>query len=395
MDTLPNPAFFRRFGASALVVACAFAVAGCAGFGASGPSAGAIQKAVDAGARVRVVEVNQEVTRGVVAAETRSTFAQTFAGPAQRHGIIGIGDMLEVSIWEAPPAVLFSSGLGSALAVGAPSVAHSSDLSGQMVDADGNIVVPFAGTIRAAGLTPNELGRVINGRLAGKAHEPQTLVRLIQNKATEVTVVGEVATSRRIPLTPRNERLLDALADAGGVRQPVDKVVIQLTRGSTVSSRPLGAIIRDPAENIPLASGDVVTALFQPYSFQALGAFGVNAEVPFEATGLSLAQAIGRVGGLQDNRANIKGLFIFRFENPAALPPSVAANAPVTPEGKVPVIYKVNMGDPATFFAMQSFPIRDKDILYVSNAPVADIQKFVNLVSQMAFSIAGVVSTIP
>jgi polysaccharide export outer membrane protein len=52
---------------------------------------------------------------------------------------------------------------------------------------------------------------------------------------------------------------------------------------------------------------DVVTALYQPYSFTALGAVGRNAEIDFEGTGLTLTQALGRIGGLRDDRADIKG----------------------------------------------------------------------------------------
>jgi polysaccharide export outer membrane protein len=63
----------------------------------------------------------------------------------------------------------------------------------------------------------------------------------------------------------------------------------------------------------------VVTALFQPYSFTALGATGANAEIAFEATGITLAQALGRAGGLQDQRADVRGAFLFRLEDPRAL----------------------------------------------------------------------------
>jgi len=101
------------------------------------------------------------------------------------------------------------------------------------------------------------------------------------------------------------------------------------------------------------------------------------------------------VGGLKDDRANIRGVFIFRLENPAALDPSVAATAQRTPDGRIPVIYRVDLSNPAMFFVAQSFPIRDKDVLYASNAPLADLQKFVSIVSSMAFSVIGITNSIP
>lgn len=373
----------------------ALLLGGCANLGASGPSSRAVNQASAADSRVRIVALSEPVARSIAAAADGSTFASVFGDMPQRHGLISPGDILDVSIWEAPPAVLFTSGRASVAGGAMPNQAGGSDFPGQMVDADGTITVPFAGRIKAVGRSPNDVGREIAARLASKAHDPQAMVRIAQNQGSDVTVVGDVATSRRIALTTRNERLLDALAGAGGVRQPVDKVLIQITRGATVASRPLGAIIRDPKENITLAPSDIITALFQPYSFQALGALGANAEVPIEGSGISLAQGLARVGGLQDQRANIKGVFIFRFEDPAALPPDQRSGAPLTPDGKIPVIYRIDMSDPATFFVMQTFPMRDKDILYVSNAPAVDFQKFVGLVSQLTFSIVGIAAQVP
>jgi polysaccharide export outer membrane protein len=59
------------------------------------------------------------------------------------------------------------------------------------------------------------------------------------------------------------------------------------------------------------------------------------------------------------------------------------------------VIYRVDMSNPATFFVAQSFPIRNKDVLYVSNAPLSDIQKFVQIVSGMASTVIGLGQAIP
>lgn len=153
---------------------------------------------------------------------------------------------------------------------------------------------------------------------------------------------------------------------------------------------PLDQVIADPRQNIMLQTGDVVTALFQPFSFTTLGATGRNEELPFEASGITLAQALGRVGGLQDQRADPKGVFIFRFEDPMALGFTSLEGVATTPEGKVPVIYRINLKDPQTFFVAQSFPMRNKDVVYASNAPLADIQKFVAIISSVVFPIVSV-----
>jgi polysaccharide export outer membrane protein len=138
----------------------------------------------------------------------------------------------------------------------------------------------------------------------------------------------------------------------------------------------------------------VVTVYYQPYSFTVLGATGTNAEVPLEGTTVTLSQALGRVGGLQDNRADIRGVFVFRFEDPKALDPSLAAGARVTADGKIPVIYRVDLKNPATLLVAQTFPIKNKDVLYVANTPLSDLGKFVGIVSSMTYSLVNLGHTV-
>jgi polysaccharide export outer membrane protein len=339
------------------------------------------------GAPVRIIDVTGDVARLVAANNHAASFAEALGDAPPVGTVIAPGDIIDIALWEAPPAMLFgASGLGAGLA--APTA--SAGIPQQMVGDEGRITVPFAGSVVVAGRTPQQVEREIVSRLAGKAHRPQAVVRLVQNEARNVTIVGEVATNRRMPLTSRGERLLDALAAAGGSKQAVGKTMIQVTRGDKVAALPLQTVIDDPRQNIRLQTDDVVTALYQPYSFTSLGATGTSAEINFEATGLTLAQALGRVGGLQDNRADIKGVFIFRLEDPSVVDAALVDGASRTPDGKIPVIYRVNLADPATFFIAQGFPIRNSDILYVSNAPLTDIQKFVGLITSTTFSFINI-----
>lgn len=368
-------------------------LSGCAAMTASGPSSKSIRaergQSIDE-AQIKLVDVTDAVTRTLIANTHHTSFVEDLGEGRPIGSVIGQGDVLDVAIWEAPPATLFGSS-GSDVRLGSTSsgsLARGSSLPEQMVDSDGQIIIPFIGRVQAAGRTPQEIARTITSRLSGMAHQPQAIVRLSRNAAANVTVVGEVANSARVPLTSRGERILDILATAGGVRQPVGKMTVQVTRGTKVSSLPLETVIRDPRQNVRLEPDDVMTLLYQPYSFTALGAVGKNDELPFEATGLTLAQALGRIAGLQDSRADVKGVFIFRFEDPNAVDPALREGARLTPDGRMPIIYRVNMKDPSSFFIAQSFPIHDKDVLYVSNAPLADIQKFVSVIFSTFLPIA-------
>lgn len=336
----------------------------------------------------------------MMAEQRASLFSETFSEPTIKELVIGRGDRIDITIWEAPPASLFGSS-GSAVAGGNSAfisdggrLARQTGLPGQIVGADGNVRVPFVGVVIAAGRTPQQVANEIERRLRGKAHEPQAMVSLANNAATNVVVVGEVANSLRMPLTEKRERLLDALAAAGGTRQPIGKSTVQLTRGSVAETLPLSTIITDPRQNVALQADDVVTVLYRPYSFTALGAVSRNGEIEFEGTGLTLAQALGRVGGLDDNKAAARGVFIFRLADAHDLNIASDGRGQTTPDGKLPIIFRANLSDPQTFFLAQSFPIRDKDVIYVTNAPLADLQKFVSIIGSLVYPIASVQNTI-
>lgn len=365
---------------------------GCAYLPAAGPTKSEIEKGAEQtrAAAIQIVDVNDDVARQLLAQRSLHMFSETLGGAPDSSELLGAGDAVEVTIWEAPPAALFA--VASIDPRGGLTGARATTLPEQVIDSDGTIVVPFAGKIHAAGETPSGVQDEIVRGLTGKANQPEVLVRLTRNSSRNVTVVGEVNRSLRVPLTPGQERLLDALAAAGGTREPVNKTMIQLTRGGQVQALPLDTIIRDPKQNVALHAGDVITALFDPLSFTALGASGKNLEVNFEAQGITLAQALARVGGLTDSQSDPRGVFIFRFEPRNALK---WPHEPVTttPEGMVPVVYRIDLRNPDSFFVMQSFGVNNKDVLYVANAPIAELQKFLNLVFSVVYPVLNAKQT--
>ena len=357
----------------------------------SGPSREQVQEKPDAKGinGIQLIAVNDAVTRKLLANNRHSLFSEAFASTPKPSDVVGAGDVIAVSIWEAQPAILFGntmasalSGPGSATVNMLPPSTQSTTFPEQMVSSDGTINIPFAGRMSVAGHTTEWIEAEIVQRLQGLANQPQAMVQVIRNATSNVTIVGDVNTSLRMPLTAKGELLLDALAAAGGVKQPINKTTLQITRGSRVLSLSLETIIRDPKQNIMLQPGDLITALYQPLSFMVLGATGKNDEVNFEAQGISLSQALARAGGLDDARADARAVFIFRFEDKAAL--DWASPPMTTPEGKVPVIYQLDLKDPASFFVAQSFLIQNRDVLYVSNSPTAELQKFISIIATTA-----------
>ncbi|MFC3874696.1 polysaccharide biosynthesis/export family protein [Neisseria musculi] len=327
---------------------------------------------------VAVVDVDERVISTLYAAGR----GQSLADLATRHSgfadAVGEGDVLEITLWEAAPAVLFGGALNS---VGSGS-AQTVSLPPQIVDTRGRVSVPFLGDVAVSGKTPDRIRREIVGRLKKMANQPQAMVRVAQNNSSNVTVI-RAGRSIRMPLTGHRERVLDAVAAVGGTDSGVQDISVQLTRGGIVRTAALETVTAEAGQNIVLRPGDVLTLLSKPLSFTALGALGRNQQVQFSAKGMNLGEAIGVVGGLQDRRSNPEGVFVFRYQPVSALPKGEQdkwLGKGYASEMEVPTVYRVNLLDANSLFWMQRFSMRDKDIVYVSNAPVAELQKFLQFV---------------
>ena len=375
---------------SALVTGCATS---------AGPSRQAVEKAPARSSLygMQLVDITNDVAQRVNVEPLQGDFASNLGDASPVGTRVGVGDALEITIWEAAPAALF----GTANIGGMPESGVNSQLQTSRantlpvieVGPSGSVTIPFAGQIPAAGRTLREIEQEIVSRLSGKAHLPQAIVRIARNATLNVTVLGDVRQPQRVPLTPRGERLLDILAQAGGTSQPLERMTIQVTRGGIVQRMAASDLVRDPRQNIILQSDDVITAFFQPYSFTILGAAGKNDEVRFEGAGITLSQALGRIGGLQDDRADPRGVFLFRWDDPKLLG-QVATGVQPNAEGKVPVIYRADLKQADTFFAAQRFGMRNGDVMYISNSQLSDLQRFVNIVASSLLPVATVRNTI-
>lgn len=315
-------------------------------------------------------------------------FSDVYRSTRVNQQVIQAGDVLNIALYEAPPAMLLGT---SGSLTGATSSAEVK-LPDQMVDSRGQISIPFLGKISVAGKNPQQVQDMIVNGLKRKANQPSAIVSIGKNNSANVTVVGEVSNSVRMPLTGKGERVLDAIAAAGGTKYPSSRVTVQVNRGMQSVEMPMESLLNDARQNVVLQPGDVVSVNYQSKSFTVLGATVKNDEVNFESNGISLMQALARSGGLNDNRADARGVFIFRYETPRMLTYDQLANVPpaIKQTGRIPVVYRLNLKDPMSYIVAQNFPVHNNDVVYVSNAPATEFAKFLNMISQTVFSITGI-----
>jgi polysaccharide biosynthesis/export protein len=354
-------------------------LAGCAYLPTAGPTTSEV---VDRGVqdnqiRYDVVDVNANVVATLLAqpAESfRRRFGKYGKPPAPK---IGIGDTVSVSIWEAAGGGLFGASPTDRVSAGSRNVT----IPEQVVARDGAISIPFAGRVPVAERSTVEVQHEIERRLAEKAIEPQVIVTVAKTVTNAATVSGEVVNGTRVPLSVNGDRLLDLIALAGGAKSAVYDTFVRLSRGGVTVTLPMERLVSDPAENIYAQPGDVLTLVRVPQTYSVLGATGQNAQLTFNAERITLVEALAKAGGLQDLRSDPAGVFLFRFEPPEVV---TALNAPqlaTGPDRSSPVVYRLDMSDANAYFLAQRFPVEDKDIIYVANAKLNELQKFFTLLN--------------
>lgn len=356
-------------------------LAGCSSLPTAGPTASDVksQEFKNQQPQFDLVDIDDNVVKTLIGQPKESFHARfkKYGKPPQPK--IGVGDSVVVSIWEAAGGGLFGASPTDHVSAGSRSVT----IPEQMVGRDGMITVPFAGRIQVNGRLPVEVQRSVEQRLAEKAIEPQVIVTVTRSLSNTATVTGEVVGGARVPLSLKGDRLLDLIAAAGGARAPVYETFVRLSRDGVTATIPMEALVSDPAENIYAQPGDVLTLVRLPQSFTAFGATGANAQLPFTSEHMTLVEALAKAGGLQDMRSDPAGVFLFRFEPPPIVRALGRPQLGTGPGASSPVVYRLDLRNAKSYFLAQRFPIEDKDIIYVANADLNELQKFFTLLNTL------------
>ena len=343
-----------------LVLAAMTALAGCS-LPRSGPTKNEIYSgSVERGGNTRVIYVNDHVNQ-----VTNFAPAYGFSNSFRNAGSVGAdeirpGDVLGLSIWENVDDGLLTS-IGSS----------STQLQQIQVDGQGYIFVPYAGRVRAAGNTPDQLRQIITENLSSQTPDPQVSVTRVAGDGATVSVMGKVGGQGVYPIERPTRTLSSMLAKAGGVAIEPEVAVVTVKRGTETGKIWLSDLYSGPSNDIALRPGDIILVEEDQRSFVSLGAIGGQTKVPLGNEVISAIEAIAMVGGLQSNLADPTGVFVLRNE-----PESVATRVLGKPVvGTQRMAYVLDLTRPNGLFLARDFNIRDGDTVYVTEAPFVQWQK--------------------
>lgn len=289
----------------------------------------------------------------------------------------GVGDVVSVAIFEAAAGGLFIP------AEAGVRPGNFVQLPDQTIDNSGNISVPYAGTIKAAGRTNVEIQNEIVAKIRNRAIEPQVVVNLSSQRTSLVSVLGDVNTPVRYPAAAAGagDRITDAITRAGGIKGNGYATFVMLDRKGHRAVVPFARLVYEPDNNIYVQPGDRIYVYQEQQKFLAFGATGQQGTLSFDAWRLNLAEAVGKAGGILDIQGDPGSIFLYRAE-----PREVAEHLgidmkPFEGWNMIPVIFSVSFRDPGGYFIASNINMRHDDIIYVANAQSVEVTKFLQYIN--------------
>jgi len=360
-----------------LVALCvAGAVSACGIMPSSGPNSISVNNEVAASVPYALVKLTPAVVDALAQYEP-AVLAGAFTDKRPPAAIkFGVGDTVSVTVFEAAAGGLFipiEAGVRPGNFVTLPD---------QTVDNDGNISVPYAGTIRAAGRSNVEIQNDIIARIRNRAIEPQVVVALSRQNTSLVSVFGEVKASTRYPAAGlgAGDRITDAITRAGGISGAGYETWVMLERGGRRATVPFANLVYEPANNIFVQPGDRIYVYREQQKFLAFGASGQQGEFTFDAWRINLGEAVGKAGGLSDGVADPGSVFLYRRE-PREVAERLGVDGSRFERPLVPVIFSVSFRDPGGYFLATKLQMRHLDVLFVANAQSVEVTKFLQFLN--------------
>ncbi|WP_420584380.1 polysaccharide biosynthesis/export family protein [Ruegeria sp.] len=331
---------------------------------------------VEKGGNAFVVEVDDRVAQATSAIPAYGFSSAFRSAHSLTADTVRPGDILGMTIWENVDDGLLSGETGAATV-----------LEQVQVDSEGFIFVPYAGRIRAAGNTPEQLRQLITNKLQDQTPDPQVEVRRTAGNGSTVSLTGEIGAPGVYAIEQPSRTLAGMLSQAGGVSVGSDIALVTLIRGNDRGTVWYDDLILNPRQDVALRGGDRILVEADSRSYIALGATGGQSRVAFDTQDLSALEALAQVGGLQSLSSDPTGIFVLRKERQ-----DIARKVMGRPElqGDQRMVYLLNLTAPNGLFIARDFVIRDDDTIYVTEAPYAQWSKSISLIAGGLTPVANV-----
>ena len=272
---------------------------------------------------------------------------------------IEAGDVLSIVVWDHPElssTMLPPQPVGG---VGVIGVAASpmQPGSGFEIDQNGMLDFPYAGKIKAAGLTQPELHAMLTKRLAVYLRDPKVTLKVQSYRSKRVYVDGEVKVPGVLPINDIPMTLTEAINRAGGMNPTADQSRVLVTREGKTYHINLPQLVQrgvNPS-SIMLANGDLVRVLARDDSKVFLsGEVSSPRALPMRNGRLTLNEALGEAGGINPVSGDARKVYVVRRTEQESR------------------VYQLDANAPGALAMAEGFELEPKDVVYVAATPLTN-----------------------
>jgi polysaccharide export outer membrane protein len=280
--------------------------------------------------------------------------------------LIASGDKISLVIWDPQGNSLIAS-------AGQRSV----NLPNMTVSPEGTLFVPYVGDVDVRGKTPSQVRKEIETALAPTVPSAQVQLNVEVGRLNSVDLVTGVGRSGPYPLMDRNTTILSMIAQAGGIATNLRNPLVRLIRNGKTYEIRSESLFSDASKNVLMKGGDKVFVEEDRRYFTTLGAAGREELIYFDREEVSAMEALSRVGGLVDARADPKGILILRNY------PSDTLRADGSGPQKTQVVFTIDLTSASGLFAARSFEVNPKDTILVTESPVVAAASIMGLIGSV------------
>ncbi len=245
------------------------------------------------------------------------------------------------------------------------------------LNSQGSISLPYVGNLSLKGLTTSQAEARVREQLTKFVSDPQVFISLTGDLGGSVLVAGDVNKPGRYSTLEGPLTLLDVVNLAGGPKLEPYLVDVVVRNGSSVQRYNYEELLN--GLNHPIAANTEVVIERARKRFVAMGAVSKPGLHDFPSKDPSLLDVLGTISGLNEQKANASGVFVFRLSDGITFDPVTNT---ITSKEK-PIVFQLNMKDPTSMFVAQQFRVQPDDAVYVTNAAVYEFQKLISPIIQV------------